>query len=371
MKKTLALILAAILALSFCACSGGAAQTSGESGAQAEASAGKYAGQTLHFYNPGEYVGENILSDFEKKFGCRVVMDTFESNEQMYIKIANGDVYDVIDPSDYMIERCKQEGLLQPLDKSKIPNLSELEPGVLAAMDFDPNQEYAVPYFWGTVGLIYDKTVVDEADLKAEGFGILKDQKYKGNIYLYDSERDMMMVALKYLGYSMNTESEKELNEAYDFLHEIVTTMDPEIVTDEIIDAMAQGRKAIGIMYSGDAVYAMSENENMGFYMPETGTNVWIDCMVIPKNAENVELAHEFINYVCSYEGALDNSRTVGYTSPNVKVAKEMAETDYEGIDAYVPRTDNPNDETFHYSEAGRKIMADLWSRVKIAAANQ
>ena len=370
MKKTLALILAAILVLSFCACSGGAAQTSGESAQAAEAS-DKYAGRTLHIYTPGEYIGEELIPNFEKKFGCRVVVDLFESNEQMYIKVANGDVYDVLIPSDYMIERLKQEDLLQPLDKQAISNISELDPAVLAAMDFDPQQEYGLPYFWGTVGLMYDRTVVDEADLQAEGFGILNDQKYKGNIYLYDSERDMMMVALKYLGYSMNTENEAELNEAYDFLHEVVTTMDPEIVTDEIIDAMAEGRKAIGIMYSGDAVYGMCENENMNFFMPEAGTNLWIDCMVIPKNAENVELANEFINYVCSYEASLDNSRTVGYTSPNSQAAKDLYAGDFAGIDAYIPRTDNPNDETFHYSEAGRKIMADLWSRVKIAAANQ
>ena len=162
------------------------------------------------------------------------------------------------------------------------------------------------------------------------------------------------------------------MEDAYNFLLDIVKNMDTEIVTDEIIDNMMQCRKALGIMYSGDAVYAMSENENVGFYMPDYGTNIWMDCMVIPKNAENVELAHAFINYISSYEAAMDNSVTVGYTSPNLKVADELSGEggDYEGIEAYIPRTDNSNDEVFHYNEEARKIIAEFWAKVKIAASN-
>ena len=141
-------------------------------------------------------------------------------------------------------------------------------------------------------------------------------------------DRDSFMMALKALGYSMNTNSEKELNEAYNWLLQCVNTMEPEIVTDEIIDNMAQGRKALGLIYSGDANYVMSENENMGFYMPKTGTNLWSDAMVIPKNAKNPELAHEFINFVSEYEGAMDNSSFVGYTSPNKEVIKELSGKD-------------------------------------------
>ena len=180
------------------------------------------------------------------------------------------------------------------------------------------------------------------------------------------------MMALKALGYSMNTESEEELNAAYDWLVQCVETMDPEIVTDEIIDNMAQGRKAMGIVYSGDAAYIMSENENMGFYMPETGTNFWVDGMVIPANANNVELAHEFMDYVSSYEGAYDNSSYVGYTSPNKEVMDELSGEggDYEGINAYLPRTDNEMDEVFEFNAQTRKIISNLWSKVKIAASN-
>lgn len=170
----------------------------------------------------------------------------------------------------------------------------------------------------------------------------------------------------------MNTENQEEIDEAYDWLVQCVETMEPEIVTDEIIDNMAQGRKALGLIYSGDATYVMSENENMGFYLPEGGTNQWSDAMVIPANAKNPELAHEFINFVTSYEGAYDNSSYVGYTSANQEVMDELsgADGDYEGINAYIPRTDNDKDEVFVYNEDTRKIISNLWSKVKIAASN-
>ena len=214
--------------------------------------------------------------------------------------------------------------------------------------------------------------VQKEEDLEKEGYNIFLDTKYKGDIYLYDSERDSFMMALKALGYSMNTENEDELNEAYEWLLQCVETMEPEIVTDEIIDNMAQGRKALGLIYSGDAAYVMSENENMGFYMPETGTNLWSDAMVIPKNAENPELANAFINYVCTYEAAMDNSSFVGYTSPNEEVMNELSGPggDFEGINAYIPRTDNKNDEVFKYDAKTRTIIAELFSKVKVAASN-
>lgn len=338
---------------------------------QSSKSEGKYAGQTLHVYNWGAYTGENVISMFEEKTGAKVIQDQFDSNEQMYIKVANGESYDVIVPSDYMIERLIQEDLLLKLDTKKLTSLDLLVDGV-KGLPYDPKNEYSIPYFWGTVGIVYDKTQVDEADLKKEGFNIFLDQKYKGNIYLYDSERDSFMMALKALGYSMNTNNEKELNDAYEWLLTCVNTMEPEIVTDEIIDNMAQGRKALGLIYSGDAAYVMSENENIGFYMPETGTNLWSDAMVIPKNAKNPELAHEYINFISEYEAAMDNSSYVGYTSPNKEVMKEMSGKggEYEGINAYLPRIGNPNDEVFKYDEKTRKVITNLFSKVKVAASN-
>lgn len=328
-----------------------------------------FEGQELHLYNWGEYMGENLIADFEEQTGATVKVDYFDSNEQMYIRVANGESFDVLVPSDYMIQRLMEEDLLQPLDKSKLSNLDLLNDDVMG-LDYDPENEYSVPYFWGTVGIVYDKTKVSEEDLEKEGYNIFLDTKYKGDIYLYDSERDSFMMALKSLGYSMNTDNEDELNEAYEWLLQCVQTMEPEIVTDEIIDNMAQGRKALGLIYSGDATYVMSENENMGFYMPETGTNLWSDAMVIPKNAENPELAHAFIDYVCTYEAAMDNSSFVGYTSPNEEVMNELAEGDFAGINAYIPRADNDNDEVFRYDAETRTIIAELFSKVKVAASN-
>ena len=330
-----------------------------------------FEGQTLHLYNWGEYTGENILKEFEKETGAKVIMENFESNEQMYIKVANGEPYDILVPSDYMVQRLIEEELLQKLDHSKLDCFEKLSDSV-KGLPYDPKNEYSVPYFWGTVGIVYDKTKVDVKDLEEQGFGIFLNEKYKGDVYLYDSERDSFMMALKDLGYSMNTTSDKEMKEAYDWLVQCVQTMDAEIVTDEIIDNMAQGRKALGLIYSGDATYVMDENENMGYYMPEYGTNLWSDAMVIPKNAKNPELAHAFINFACDYEGAYDNSSYVGYTSANQEVMEDIYGEggDYEGIEAYIPRTDNEKDEVFEYNEDTKKIMGDLWSRVKIAASN-
>ena len=330
-----------------------------------------YEGETLYVYNWGEYTGENLIPAFEEKTGAVVIMENFDSNEQMYIKVANGESYDILVPSDYMIQRLIEEDLLQKLDHEKLTCMEKLVEDV-KGLPYDPENAYSIPYFWGSVGIVYDKTKVDIADLEREGFAIFLDEKYRGDIYLYDSERDSFMMALKALGYSMNTEDSRELQEAYEWLVSCVETMEPEIVTDEIIDNMAQGRKALGLIYSGDATYIMSENEDMGFYMPLEGTNLWSDAMVIPKNAKNPALAHEFINFVSSYDYAYDNSSYVGYTSPNQQVWDTLAGEggDYEGINAYVPRTGYELDEVFEYHENTRKLISNLWSKVKIAASN-
>ena len=338
---------------------------------QNEVSTAPYAGQTLRIYMPGEYIGENVVPDFEEQTGATVIMENFDSNEQMYIKVANGESYDILIPSDYMIQRLMEEDYIQNIDVTELDYYEDLDEAVKGPA-FDPNDEYSVSYFWGTVGIVYDTTKVSLEDLENEGYGIFLNEKYKGDIYLYDSERDSFMMALKDLGYSMNTESEEELQAAYEWLVKCVETMEPEIVTDEIIDNMAQGRKALGLCYSGDATYIMSENENMGFYLPQSGTNLWYDSMVIPKNAQNVELAYEFIDFISSYDYAYDNSSYVGYTSPNKEVSEALyAEGgDYEGINAYVPRVGYENDEVFFYNEETRKIIANMWSKVKIAASN-
>ncbi|MCI9237175.1 extracellular solute-binding protein [Lachnospiraceae bacterium 50-23] len=330
-----------------------------------------FEGETLYLYNWGEYTGENIIGDFEEETGATVVQENFDSNEQMYIKVANGESYDILVPSDYMIQRLLEEDLLQKLDHSRLDCIDKISEDV-KGLPYDPDNEYSVPYFWGTVGIVYDKNKVDIEDLEKEGFNIFLDQKFKGDVYLYDSERDSFMMALKALGYSMNTTNEKEILEAYGWLTQCVETMETEIVMDEIIDNMAQGRKALGLIYSGDATYVMDENEDMGYYLPEEGTNLWSDAMVIPKNARNPELAHAFINFASDYEGAFDNSSYVGYTSANQEVMDDIFGEGgvYEGIDAYIPRTGYEKDEVFVYNEDTKKMLGDLWSRVKIAASN-
>lgn len=330
-----------------------------------------YAGEELYLYLPGEYISDDMLAAFEAETGAVVVVENFDSNEAMYIKVSNGEPYDIIIPSDYMIQRLIEEDYLQKLDSSLLTNFSELNENVKSPV-YDPENEYSVSYFWGTVGIVYDKTVVSMEDLEEQGYGIFLNEKYKGDIYLYDSERDSFMMALKDLGYSMNTESEEELQAAYQWLIQCVTTMEPEIVTDEIIDNMAQGRKALGLCYSGDAAYIMSENENMGYYQPMEGTNLWFDSMVIPKTAENVELAHVFMNFLCSYDAAYENSSYVGYTSPNDQVMLDLSAEggDYEGINAYLPRTDYEMDEVFFFNADTKKLIGNLWSKVKIAASN-
>lgn len=327
--------------------------------------------QVLRIYCPGEYMGENVIPAFEEETGARVITEYFDSNEQMYIKVANGESYDILVPSDYMIERLIQEKLIQKLEKDKITQEDLLVKEAMG-LPYDPQNEYSIPYFWGSVGIIYDTRKVTLEELEEKGYNIFLDPKYRSDIYLYDSERDSFMIALKALGYSMNTKDEEELQKAYEWLETCVSTMDAEIVTDEIIDNMAQGRKALGIVYSGDGAYIMSENENMGYFEPLEGTNLWCDAMVIPSNAENAELAHEFINYLCSYEAAYDNSDFVGYTSPNEEVMEELflEGGTYEGINAYLPRSDYEKDESFKFDEETKKVISNLWSKIKIVASN-
>ncbi len=320
--------------------------------------------EKLKIFLPGEYLGENVIENFEKQYNCKVIVENFDSNEAMYTKFVLDDTYDVLIPSDYMIERLLNEKYLQPIDKSVITNLSKLAKEV-QNMDYDKDNTYSVPYFWGTVGLVYNKNKVDYNDLVNEGFGILKDQKYKGRIYMYDSERDAFMIALKDLGYSANTSNEEEIMAAYDWLYEVMTTMDAVAYTDQVIDNMAHGSRDIALVYSGDAATVISENEEMSYFMPSYGTNIWCDAMVIPKNAKNPELANKFINYMLSNEACLDGTETVGYASPNAEVLAIMTGEDgaYKDNPAYYPVANEKN-EVYHDNEYLRKRVSELWIKL-------
>lgn len=319
--------------------------------------------RTLRVYNWGQYIDKTVISSFEEEYDCRVIYETFDSNEIMYTKYMSGNSYDIMVPSEYMIERMIKEDLLQPLDKSLIPNFSNINEGIIG-QSFDPSNNYWVPYFCGNVGILYDKTVVDEDDLK-EGWNILRNQKYKDQIYMYDSERDSFMVALKALGYSMNTTIEREINEAYNWLLDQRSEMNPVYVGDESIDTMISGVKAMAIMYSGDATTVMSENSNMGYYLPDEGTNYWFDGFVISKECKQTKLANQFINYMIDDNNAYKNTVEVGYLTANVNAANKAAQEIYKGISAYKIRTEQ-KDEIFAYqSNEVKEKYNSRWTKVK------
>ena len=360
--------MAAVAAVLVLAVVGGTVGASLSQQHKSAAAVEKYGSNVLKLYLPGEYLGENVISDFEKQYGVRVIVENFDSNEMMYTKLMAGDRYDVIIPSDYMIERLMNEDFLQPLDKSIIPNMENMSDAVLG-MSYDPDNTYSIPYFWGSVGLVYNHENVDPAVIESEGWEVLCNTDYAGHIYIYDSERDSFMMAFKALGYSMNTEDPNEINDAYEWLLQMNNTMSPVYVTDEVIDGMMNGYKDIAVVYSGDAAVVLDENEDMSFYMPSQGTNIWCDAMVIPQNAENPKLAHEFINYMLTYEAAFDNTETVGYTSPNAEVFEEMTSSEdlYADNAAYLPRSGYDKDEMFHDNQTLMRELSKLWIKVKAA----
>ena len=316
----------------------------------------------LKVYNWGEYIDEDVIRAFESEFGVRVQYDMFMSNEDMYTKIQSED-YDVLIPSDYMIQRLVEEDKLMELDFDKIPNIEKVDTSYLNR-HFDPENKFSVPYFVGSVGLVYKASVVDQAEIETLGWDILRETKYQDRIFFYNSERDAFMVALKALGYSMNSNDRSELEAAYDWLVDMKKEMKPVYVDDVVIDAMEAGEKDIAVMYSGDATYVMSENDDLRYIEPYQGTNIWIDAMVIPKNSNNPELAHDFINFILEEENQKSISSEVGYTSPVRSVVDSLGEDEFKGINAYKPRVGYDKDEEFYYNAETKVILGDLWSKL-------
>lgn len=332
---------------------------------------------TLNIFNWGEYIDNSIIRDFEKEYPhIKINYETFDSNEAMYTKLVTGDAnYDVVIPSEYMIERLINENRLIELDFNKIPNYQNIDPNIIEKLDEEfsnPSRnvveinKYIVPYFWGTVGILYDKTKVKET---VDSWNILWDETYKKEIFMYDSQRDSLMVALKKLGYSMNSTNEKELNEA----KEQLIKQKPLVyayVTDTIIQSMIQSEAALAVVYSGDAAFIMSENENMEFAIPKEGTNFWIDGMVIPKTSKNVEEAHLFINFMCRPEIALKNTEHIMYSSPVKSVFEQVIEEDWANNIAYNPYgvidvfDGEIETEIFRHPGEFIKVYDNIWSEV-------
>ena len=317
-------------------------------------------------YNWGEYIDPETLEMFEEETGIKVIYDEYETNESMYPKVESGAVaYDIACPSDYMISRMIQNGMLAEINYDNIPN-AKLNIGAQyydQSREFDPENKYSIPYCWGTVGILYNKAMVDEPITK---WAQLWDEKYTDNILMQDSVRDAFMVAEKLNGFSMNTLDTDELTVAMNSLIKQKPIVQAYVV-DQVRDKMIGGEAAIGVIYSGEAIYTQQENPDLVYVIPEEGTNVWIDSWVILKNAPNMENAEKFIDFMCRDDIALKNFEYITYSTPNT-AARELIEDDAirNSKIAFPDLSRYDNLETFVYlGEDGDEIYNELWKEVK------
>lgn len=317
-------------------------------------------------YNWGEYIDPEVLTMFEEETGIHVVYDEFETNEIMYPKIeAGASAYDVVCPSDYMIQKMIENDLLAELNFDNMP-LAKENIGAQyyeQAREFDFENRYSVPYCWGTVGLLYNKTMVTEP---VDSWSILWDEQYKDNILMQDSVRDAFMVALKLNGASMNSTDTAELEAARDLLI-AQKPLTQAYVIDQVRDKMIGGEAAIGVIYSGEAIYTQRENPDLEYVIPKEGTNVWLDCWVIPKNAPNKENAEKFINFLCRDDIALMNFEYITYSTPN-DAARALIEDDEirNSEIAFPTLSDYEGLETFQYlGKEADALYNELWKEVK------
>jgi spermidine/putrescine transport system substrate-binding protein len=314
----------------------------------------------LNVYNWGDYIDMDVLDQFEDEFGIEVVYDTFATNEDLYVKLKQGgSSYDVIFPSEYMIERMVREDLLEKIDKANIPNFDKIGEQFLG-LEYDPNNEYSVPYMWGTVGIIYNKTMVNEP---LDSWADLWNEQYAGQIVMLKSQRDTLAVALKKLGYSLNSRNEKELEEAKAEL----IKQKPLVLAymgDEIKDALISGEAAIGVVWSGDAVAMIRENPDLAYVIPKEGTNLWFDAMVIPKNAQNKEAAEKFINFMTRPDIAAKNADYIGYSSPVPEAVKLLPEEVQNDPVSYPTAEEIENTEVFKDPADIIQVYDRIWTEI-------
>lgn len=318
---------------------------------------------TINVFNWGDYIGESTIADFEKAYpNIKVNYENFSTNEDMYVKIKTGSsAYDIAIPSDYMIKRMIDEGLLNKINMENIPNYKYIDER-FKNLDFDPNNEYSVPYMWGTVGILYNKTMVDEP---VDSWKILWNEKYAKNIIMQDSERDSIGVTLKMLGYSMNTKNLNELEEAKAKLIEQRPLILAYFV-DEVKDKMINEEAALAVVWSGDAYYCMGENENLAYAIPKEGSNYWFDSMVIPKTSKHQKEAELFINFMCETQTAFNNADYIGYATPHTEVMKMLDPDLVSDPNAYPSAEDLKNCEIFMYpGDEINKEYARIWTEVK------
>ena len=319
----------------------------------------------LVVYNWGEYIDPEVLTIFEEETGINVVYEEFETNEILYPKVSSAAIaYDVVCPSDYMIQRMIENDLLTEINFDNIPNIKNIGKQYMEqSRQFDPENKYSVPYCWGTVGILYNKTMVDEP---VNSWSILWDPKYKDNILMQDSVRDAFGATLKYLGYSLNSTDLDELTEAKNLLIEQKPLVQAYVI-DQVRDKMIGNEAALGVIYSGEAIYTQKENPNLEYVIPKEGSNIWIDSWVIPKNAEHKENAEKFINFLCRPDIALMNFEYITYSTPN-EAARELIEDESirNSEIAFPDLSKYDNLETFQYlgTEADQ-VYGDLWNKVK------
>lgn len=295
----------------------------------------------LNVFNWGDYIDESIIKEFEKKYDIKVNYETYDTNEDMYIKVKAGSgSYDVCFPSDYMIQRMINEDLLLEIDFANIPNFDNIS-ARFKDSGYDSGSRYSVPYMWGTVGILYNTTMVDD---EVDSWSILWDPKYSKNILMLDSQRDSIGVALKYLGFSMNSTNEEELNAA----KELLIAQKPLVlayVGDDVKSKMISGEAALAVVWSGDAIYCQDENPDLMYAIPKEGTNYWVDAMVIPKTSRNKKEAELFINFLCEIDTGFKNVDYIGYSSP-MQAVVDMLDEDYLDNPA-----SNPGDEVLANAE--------------------
>ncbi len=339
----------------------------------ASTSAASDAGE-LYVYNWGEYIDEDVIDQFEEETGIKVVYDMFETNEEMYPVIEAGGVnYDVVCPSDYMIQKMRENDLLAELNFDNIPNVDQIDPAYMEmSKAFDPENKYSVPYCWGTVGILYNTKRLEELGVPAPTkWADLWDERLSGEILMQDSVRDAFMVALKKDGYSMNSENEEELQQAKQDLIDQKPLVQAYVI-DQVRDKMIGGEAAVGVIYSGEMLYIQNEVENLGldykleYVIPEEGTNLWLDSWVIPKNAKNKENAEKWIDFMCRPEIAKANFEYITYPTPN-KGAFDLLDEDLQNNKAVFPDTDSlKNSEVYKYlGDETDTVYNELWKEVK------
>src|SRR6056297_3770413 len=316
--------------------------------------------ETLDIFNYGQYIDEELIVEFEEECGVKINYEEYPTPEDMYTKVkAGGTDYDLIITGEYMIERMISENMLDKINYDNIPNYQFIDEN-FRNQPYDPNNEYSIPYFWGTLGIVYNTEIVKGTP---DSWDLLWDENYSNQILMMDSQRDSLAAALKKLGYSLNTTKESELEEAKNLLIEQKPLVMAYIV-DEAFDMMIADEAAISLIWSGEAVAAMGENDKLNYYIPKEGSNIWIDAACIPKNAKNKDLAEKFINFVTSKENTLRNIDYVWYSTVHSEAAKEVEDFLYDNP-AF-----NPSQEKIDKAEMFRdlgdnlKLYDDAWTEV-------